>query len=155
MQKERKDKNFVHKPVYPGGPAAMKQFVRENLKYPKEAFEKRIEGTVTLRYSIDHNGKVSDTHIVSGLGHGCDEEAVRIVSLFKFEVPKTRKMKVLFHKDIHIHFRLPKEQPMRPARHLQMQYQYITRAQTQSPKDAEKTNQGYQYTITINRNETG
>ena len=111
MQKEKKDKHFIHKPKYPGGMAAMRKLIRENLKYPKEALENKIEGTVVVKYDIDYKGTVVDAKIIAGIGHGCDEEAIRLVHLFKFEVAKNRKYRVRFHKDIHIHFRLPKKKP--------------------------------------------
>ena len=146
MQKERKDKNFIKKPVYPGGPTAMRQFIREHLVYPKDALEHRIEGTVTLKYTIDHKGKVIDTHVVAGLGHGCDEEAQRLVRLFRFEVAKSRGVKVTFQKDIHIHFRLPKTTPMPEKTGTQINY--VT---TSSKAPAA----GYSYTITIPNKNSG
>ena len=109
MKREVKEKHFLKKPEYPGGPRAMHKFLADNQQYPDSALENRIEGTVTVRYTIDYLGKVIQTRVIAGIGHGCDEEAERMVSLLKFEVPKTRKMKVQFQKTIHIHFKLPKK----------------------------------------------
>jgi protein TonB len=39
-----------------------------------------IEGTVYLKFVVDKNGKVSDVKVQRGIGAGCDEEAVRVVS---------------------------------------------------------------------------
>ncbi len=112
MQKERKDKHFIKKPIYPGGLKAMRELIGRELKYPSEALESKIEGTVYLRYNIDYKGNVISSKILSSVGYGCDEEAQRIVSKFKFEVPKgPKKLKVKFHKTIRIYFRLPKEAP--------------------------------------------
>ncbi|MBK8490562.1 MAG: TonB family protein [Saprospirales bacterium] len=111
MQKEKKDKHFIHKPHYPGGLAAMRQLIKDNLRYPKEALTQKVEGTVVVKYAIDYKGNVVDGKVIAGIGHGCDEEAIRLVHLFKFEVPKNRKYRLRFHKDIHIHFRLPKPKP--------------------------------------------
>lgn len=61
-----------------------------------------------MRYDIDFKGNVVDAKILAGLGHGCDEEALRLVKLLKFDVQKTRGLRVLYHKNIQIHFRLPK-----------------------------------------------
>jgi protein TonB len=108
MKKEKKEKHFIHKPIYPGGNKAMKELVARELKYPKEALEHKIEGVVRVRYTIDKDGKVIKTQVIMHLGHGCDEEAERIVKLFKFTVPKNRKIKVHFHKTINIRFKLPK-----------------------------------------------
>ena len=150
MHKEKKDKNFIKKPIYPGGVAAMRNFIRQNLVYPSAALQNKIEGTVSLKYTIDHKGMVIGTHIISGLGYGCDEEAERIVKLFKFDVPRTRGVKVQFHKDIHVHFRLPKKKEM--PKQQAMQIVYTTPAVSNTPSTSPKQeNKGYQYTITITR----
>ena len=148
MQKERKDKHFIKKPIYEGGAAAMKAFVKKNLNYPKEAFQNKIEGTVYLKYAIDYQGNVTETNVISGLGYGCDEEAERIVKLFQFKVPKSRGVKVLFHKSIQIHFRLPKEKPKpKPAQPQQIQYT-LTPKTEKNQTDNQKV-RSYTYTIDI------
>ena len=90
MEKERKEKHFIQKPIYEGGIKAMKLFIRENLKYPKTALENRIEGTVALRYTINHKGKVVKVKIISGIGHGCDKEAERLVKELVFSASRNR-----------------------------------------------------------------
>jgi len=146
VQKERKDKHFIKKPIYPGGRDALKKFIRANLKYPKEALENKIEGTVSLKYTIDFKGKVTESHIISGLGHGCDEEALRLAYMLKFEVPKSgRKVRVHFHKDLHIHFRLPKK---KPKKQVQVSYQYSQTSPKSKPGKS-KSGGSYSYTITV------
>ena len=109
MKKERTDKHFIKHPVYVGGQKALRQFISNNVKYPNLAKAHKIEGTVVLKYTINYKGEVIETKIMKGLGYGCDEEAIRLTKLLRFEIPKTRKIKVLFHKSIHIHFKLPVE----------------------------------------------
>ena len=147
MQREKKDKHFIKKPVYPGGPKALRQFIAQNLQYPKKALQAKLEGTVVLKYSIDHEGTVTETQVLSGIGKGCDEEAVRVTKLLKFQVPKLpgKKTKVLFHNKLKVHFRLPKPKAQPSA----IQYQY-----TATPKPKEKPEQpsapgsgSYTYTI--------
>lgn len=143
MKKETKGKNFVHKPIYEGGPKAMKKLIADNLRYPAAALENRIEGTVYVKYDIDHRGQVTDCKIVSGLGHGCDEEAVRLTKLFKFRVPKNRGLRVVFHKNIQIHFRLPK-----PAKTPKFTINYTSgEKETEKKGGHPKPAGGYSYTI--------
>ncbi len=101
----------VPKPTYPGGLAAMRKFITENLKYPPEAITAKVGGTVTLRYSLDYRGKVVEVKVKKGIGFGCDEEAKRVVRLLRFNVPQNRKKKVRIHQDININFNLPNAQP--------------------------------------------
>lgn len=146
MKKEAKDKHFIKKPIYEGGPQAMKKFVRKNLRYPKEALEKKTQGTVHLKYDIDHKGKVFDARVVSGIGHGCDEEAIRLVKMLEFAVPKTPyKTKVVFHNTIRIHFRLPKAKE-KTTNQLKINYTVV---QAPQPNEESGGEESYGYTISM------
>lgn len=153
MKKERKSKHFVQKPTYKGGLKAMRQFLKENMQYPEAAMEAQVSGTVSVKYSIDHRGRVVAARVVSGLGHGCDEEAIRLVKLLKFEVPRSRKVKVLFHKNLQVHFRPPKKAPAPPQptpSTTQVTYSYTTsKGEPAKPPSKESTGGGYHYTIQL------
>jgi len=152
MQKERKAKNFMPKLVYPGGTKALTKFIADHLKYPKEAIKEKIEGTVRLRMDVDYTGKVLDSHIISSLGHGCDKEAQRVVGMLKWETDKkVRKGKVLFHKTLNIHFKLPKQKTTptpksKPKNQTQTQISYQIVSSKATTK-ATKKPASYQYTI--------
>ncbi|MDH3648443.1 MAG: energy transducer TonB [Saprospiraceae bacterium] len=143
MKKEKKEKHFLGKATYPGGIKALQEFLRKNKKYPAEALKHKIEGTVHLRYTINYQGEVIKAQIVAGLGHGCNEEAERIVKMLKFNVPKTRKLRVQYHKTIHIHFRLPKRKPSSAK---------ITYTSTENVTKNDKEGVGKSYTYTIKFN---
>jgi len=143
MKKERKDKHFIKKPIYEGGPNALKQFISKNLSYPKETLQAKIEGTVVIRYTINIQGKVVDTKIINGLTPECNEEADRLVRLLQFKVPKNRGFKGFFHKDLHIHFKLPKVATST------IQYTLTPTAKKETTETVpEKKENGY--TITVN-----
>lgn len=67
---------------FDGGLAAMYKFVMNNLQYPKAARNKRVEGSVFVSFIVEKDGLISNVSVVKGIGLGCDEEAVRIVSSF-------------------------------------------------------------------------
>lgn len=149
MHKERKSKHFIKNPVYEGGLKAMRAFISQHKKYPKEALKEKIEGTVYLKYTIDYKGKVIDAKVLKSLGHGCDEESIRIVKLLKFNVPKNRGIKVKFFKNIQIHFRLPKEKEKPQPQQQKQQISYtIIPSQPKKVETTEKKGGGY--TIKIN-----
>lgn len=154
MKKERKDHQFIKKPYYEGGMTALKNFIKKNLTYPPSALQQKIEGTVFIRYTINYKGKVIDTKIISGIGHGCDEEAIRLVKLLEFKVPKNRNVKAIFHKNLQIHFRLPttkiEEEPVLPSNSLTIQYNYTTTKQETPQPIQKKKEKGGSYEITIN-----
>ena len=95
----------------------MQKFLREQKSYPPEALAAKVEGTVSIRYTINHLGDVIHTKVVAGIGYGCDEESQRIVALLKFSVPKNRKVRAQYHKTTHIHFRLPKQSVRLPIQY--------------------------------------
>ena len=158
MKKERKDKDFIKAPYYPGGKAALEEFVKRELKYPKEALQAKIEGTVSVRYTVDYKGRVIDAHIVSPLGHGCDEEALRIVKELLFTVPEDGKIKSKYTRKLHIHFRLPgsagklsptKKIPI-PSPQGQPVFQYqITSKTIEPPKTSAKKSTSYTFQVNL------
>ena len=66
-------------PEFPGGTDAMLHFLQTNLRYPAEAREAGIQGTVFVTFVVEKDGDISDVRVLRGIGGGCDEEAVRVV----------------------------------------------------------------------------
>lgn len=140
MEKDKKKVKFIHQPEYPGGPKELTKFIYAQLRYPKEAFEAGVEGVVFLEYDIDYRGEVVGTRILKGLGHGCDEEAARVVRLLKFSVARNRGIQVLFHQKVRVKFALPKVKTP-PAPTMQVTYT-VTSSTTTEPQETV-----YSYTI--------
>ena len=67
-------------PEFPGGQEAFIKFLRRNLRYPGMAVESGIQGKVILSFIIERTGELSHIKVVRGIGSGCDEEAVRVLS---------------------------------------------------------------------------
>ncbi len=55
-------------------------WVNQNLTYPKEAVKDSLQGRVTLQFTIEKDGSVTDVHVLRGCAPVLDEEAVRVVS---------------------------------------------------------------------------
>lgn len=153
MEKEKKPKHFIQQPEFPGGPKELTKFIYSNLKYPAIALKEQVEGTVIIEYDIDYKGNVVDTRVLQSLGHGCDEEAARVIRLLKFAVGRNRGVKVMFHQKAHIRFKMPPAPapaPTPPAT-VQVQYNYVAATPAAEPAAGQpKTESTYQYTITIN-----
>lgn len=116
MKKEKKEDSFIKQPYYKGGDKALSNFINQNLIYPESSKANKIEGDVHIRIDINHKGAVIDAKIIGGLDDACNEEALRVVKLLKYEVPKTpRHIKVTFHKNLRIHFHIQSAQlPVHP-----------------------------------------
>jgi periplasmic protein TonB len=77
-------------PVPEGGFEGFYKFLGKNLKYPRRAQQAGIEGKVFVEFIIDRGGRVSDLKVVKGLGSGCDEEALRVLALTKWQPGRQR-----------------------------------------------------------------
>lgn len=67
--------SFVEEmPVYPDGDAGIRNFL-ESVKYPQEAMEARITGTVFIRFTVNKEAKVTDVHVVRSSGHEILDQA--------------------------------------------------------------------------------
>lgn len=67
-------------PMPKEGFVAFYRNMEKQIHYPLEAYEAGVEGYVFVRFVIDKNGAILAPSIVKGLGHGCDEEVLRVFS---------------------------------------------------------------------------
>jgi periplasmic protein TonB len=63
-----------------GGMSAFNDFVDRKLKYPVQATRMKVEGFVFVEFVVEKDGSLREVKPVKGIGTGCDEEAVRLVS---------------------------------------------------------------------------
>jgi TonB family protein len=62
-----------------GGRRAFKQYLEKNLLYPQQAIEHNVEGRVTIQFTVESTGLLSDFSVLKGIGFGCDDEVIRLV----------------------------------------------------------------------------
>ncbi len=127
----RKPESFIKQPNYPGGKTAMDAFIKSTMRYPEAALENKIEGTVAVDLDIDVFGDVTDAKVRHKLGYGCDEEAIRIVKLLKFEKRRYSGLHVVFHRTLNIHFKLHHASKP-PAREETLKFNYILKPESSS-----------------------
>ncbi len=72
-------------PEFPGGNEAMHLFLKKHLVYPPLARTNDIYGTVYVAFTVSETGLVSDLEVKKGVGYGCDEEAMRVISMMKWK----------------------------------------------------------------------
>lgn len=77
------DKTFTKVEIeseFPGGAAAWLRYLNKNLRYPDDAVNNEIQGTVVVQFIVDKEGNVSDVQAISGPDNGgLREEAVRVI----------------------------------------------------------------------------
>jgi protein TonB len=67
-------------PHYPGGEEALAEYISSNIVYPELARKAGIQGKVITSFTIERSGNISNIKIEKGIGGGCDEEAIRVIS---------------------------------------------------------------------------
>lgn len=69
-------------PSFMGGDAnTFSKWVNDRLVYPEIAKKNGVQGRVTLQFTINTDGSVSDVKVLSGVDPSLDKEAVRVVSM--------------------------------------------------------------------------
>lgn len=83
-------------PEFPdGGMGALMKFLGENIKYPAEAKEKKIQGRVTVQFVVNQDGSISDTKIIRGASPLLDAEALRVIGSMPKWKPGMQKGKAV------------------------------------------------------------
>lgn len=69
------------KPSFMGGDAnKFSAWVNQHLEYPEIAKENGVQGRVTLQFTVETDGRVTNVKVLRGVDSSLDNEAVRVVS---------------------------------------------------------------------------
>lgn len=143
---KKKKKKFLEKPQYPGGAKALREFVKAHLQYPQDAMEQRIEGVVTIAYQVNDDGIVENPTIVKGLCPSCNEEALRLVNMLRYDKARNRGIRLKVNCKLNINFHLaPTPAPTGGTISYTLQPAKKTAKDKKSPKPSGSG--GYNYSI--------
>lgn len=67
-------------PEYPGGMQALFEYLSQNMKYPEDAKQQKIEGRVIAIFVVETDGSISNVEVVKPVFPSLDAEAVRVLS---------------------------------------------------------------------------
>lgn len=74
------EKEYNYKSAEPvGGRREYKKYLTQGMRYPREALDNKIQGRVTVQFTVETNGVLNDFKVLRGIGYGCDEEVIRLV----------------------------------------------------------------------------
>ena len=95
-------------PSFPGGQAALFEFLSKNIRYPVVAEENGIQGRVICQFVVNKDGSIVDVEVVrSGGDASLDKEAVRVIkSMPKWKPGKQRGKAVRVKYTVPVNFRL-------------------------------------------------
>lgn len=97
-------------PEFPGGAAALLEFLRKNINYPTECRKNRVEGRVLVSFIVEKDGSITNPFITLGADPLLDAEALRVVSLMPNWKPGYQRGEaVRVQYTVPINFRLSKD----------------------------------------------
>ena len=88
--KEEENKVFdvvEQMPSFPGGQAALMNYLNNNIKYPVIAEENGIKGRVVVQFVVGKDGHISDVKVAKSVDPSLDKEAVRVVKAMPKWIP--------------------------------------------------------------------
>ena len=89
-------------PYFPGGNAAMLEFMSTHIKYPVEAQQNGVQGRVICNFVVRKDGSLTDINVVRSVDPLLDAEAVRLIGEMPKWVPGKQRGQV-----VNVRFTLP------------------------------------------------
>ncbi|MBR5841203.1 MAG: M56 family metallopeptidase [Bacteroidaceae bacterium] len=89
-------------PEYPGGMGELMKYLSMNIRYPKEAQNKGIQGRVVVQFVVNKDGSITDAKVVKAVDPQLDAEALRVVNAMPNWTPGKHKGEA-----VRTHFTIP------------------------------------------------
>lgn len=74
-------------PQFPGGEKGLEEYFKKNLKYPKKAIEKKLEGRVVFTITVSAQGEITDIILHRGFHYECNQEAYYLIKKMPDWIP--------------------------------------------------------------------
>lgn len=106
------DTDSAHQCAEPaGGQPALAKYFEERMHYPEQAIANKVEGKVTIEFTVGPDGVLRDFHVLKGIGFGCDDEAIRLLREGPAWAPSKRGREPIAEKvTVQLKFSLPGKQ---------------------------------------------
>lgn len=89
-------------PEFPGGMGELMKFLQVNIRYPKEAQAKGIQGRVIVQFVVNSDGSICDEKLIKSVDPQLDAEAIRVIRSMPNWKPGMQK-----GKPVRVRFTLP------------------------------------------------
>lgn len=64
---------------FPGGEAALADYIHKNLHFTKSALDEGLTGKVVIGFVVNKNGELIEPQILRSIGFGMDEEVIKVI----------------------------------------------------------------------------
>ena len=78
-------------PSFPGGQAALFQWLSSNIKFPVVAEENGVQGRVIVTFVVERDGSIREVKVAKSVDPSLDKEAVRVISSMPKWIPGKQK----------------------------------------------------------------
>jgi len=82
-------------PSFPGGDAALINYLSQNIRYPVMAEENGIQGRVIVTFVVERDGSITDARVVKSVDPALDKEAVRVIQSMPKWIPGKQNGKAI------------------------------------------------------------
>ena len=94
-------------PIYSNADKTFTEFIYTTMEYPEIAARQGIEGNIKLSFVVEPNGQTSNIKIINGgISGGCNNEAIRVVGLTKWQPAIRDKQYVRYRMSFTMNFSL-------------------------------------------------
>ena len=94
-------------PEFPGGTAALLEYLRKNIKYPAICRENNIQGRVLVTFIVNKDGAIVEPEVVKSVNPSLDKEALQVISTMPNWKPGSQRGKPVRVKyTVPVNFRL-------------------------------------------------
>lgn len=94
-------------PEFPGGTAALLEYLQKNIKYPPICRENNIQGRVLIQFIVNKDGSIVEPEVVRSVDPYLDKEALRVISTMPNWKPGSQRGKAVRVKfTVPVNFRL-------------------------------------------------
>lgn len=115
--KEIKHTPIAQMPEFPGGVDNLMSFLSQNIKYPIDMMEDKVQGKVIAQFTVGKDGSLSDIKIARSLHPAGDKEAIRVISIMPKWTPGIKEDELVSVRyTLPINFRMMKSDNVEPFR---------------------------------------
>lgn len=96
----KKDTNFKvatqQVPYYPAGDKDLYMYFYKNIKYSREAIDKKISGNVMFSFDVLPDSTIANVIVLSSIGYGLEEQILKFLAPLKYApgIQNGEKMKM-------------------------------------------------------------
>lgn len=83
-------KSVDEPPQFPGGEAALMQYVQDMIQYPPSAAKAGIEGRVVMQFVVEKDGTIGDIRLLRSDDSSLSHEAYRVCTMLPPSFPAER-----------------------------------------------------------------